>query len=92
VGEQEVRWDKGGNLRVGDYTFFNGKVNENHQSGTGFFFVQHRILPVVKKVEFVSDRMSYTALRCRWCNITVLKRMHQVKRKVTIQKTVFMRN
>jgi hypothetical protein len=31
VGVQEVRWDKGGTVRVGDYNFFYGKGNENHQ-------------------------------------------------------------
>jgi hypothetical protein len=27
VGVQEVRWDKGGTVRAGDYTFFSGKGN-----------------------------------------------------------------
>jgi len=35
------------------------------------FFVHHRIVSVVKRVEFVSDRMSYIALRGCWCNIIV---------------------
>jgi hypothetical protein len=26
---QEVRWEGGGTERVGEYTFFNGKANEN---------------------------------------------------------------
>jgi hypothetical protein len=59
VGVQEVRWDKGGTTRTGDYTFFYGKGNENYLLGTEFFVLQ-RILPAVKKVEFVKDRMSYT--------------------------------
>jgi hypothetical protein len=31
VGVQEVRWDKGGTVRAGDYNFFYGKGNENHR-------------------------------------------------------------
>jgi hypothetical protein len=71
VGVQEVRWDKAGTIRAGDYMQFYGKVNNNHQLGTRFF-VHQRIVPAVKKVEFVSDRMSYIVLRGRWCNIIVL--------------------
>jgi len=31
VGVQEVKWDKGGTGRAGDYNFFYGKGNENQQ-------------------------------------------------------------
>ena len=30
VGVQEVRWDKGGTITAGDYTFFYGKGYKNH--------------------------------------------------------------
>jgi hypothetical protein len=36
------------------------------------FFVHHRIVSAVKRVEFVSDRVSYVVLRGRWCSIIVL--------------------
>jgi hypothetical protein len=68
VGVQEVRWNKEGTVRTREYTLFYGK---GHQLGTGFF-VHQRIVSAIKRVEFVSDRMSYIVLRGRWCNIIVL--------------------
>ena len=39
--------------------------------GAGFF-VHHRIVSAVKRVEFVSDRMSCIVMRGHWCDIIVL--------------------
>jgi hypothetical protein len=36
------------------------------------YFIHKRIVSGVKRVEFVSNRMSYIILRGRWCNIIVL--------------------
>jgi hypothetical protein len=59
----------------GIYFFY---AKETYQLGTGyfffiylfFFFVHHRLVSAVKKVESVSDRMSYIVLRDRRCNIS----------------------
>jgi len=46
VGVQDVRWDREGTVRAGDYNFFYEKGNEDHQLGT-VFFVHHRTVSAV---------------------------------------------
>jgi hypothetical protein len=90
-GVQEVRWDKEDTVRAGGYNFLYGKGNQNPQLETGFL-VHQRIASAVKRVEFVSNRMSYIILTGRGCNIIVLMYMYQVRKRVMSQKIVFMRN
>ena len=68
-------------------SFFSMEMKRKLSIGNGSFCTD-RIVSAVKRVEFVSDRMSYIVLLGRSCNIVVLNCMHPVSRKVMIQKTV----
>jgi len=52
----------------------------NHQLGTGGF-VHNRIVSAVKGIDFITDRMSYIALRGHWCNIIGLNAHAQTEEK-----------
>ena len=56
------------------------------------FFGHHQITSSVKRVEFVSDRVSYLVLRGRWCIIIVLNVHAPSVGKSDNLTTVFMRN
>jgi hypothetical protein len=71
VGVQEVIWDSSGTEPAGKYTFFYGKVIDNHELDTNFFG-HKRIISAAKMVEFVCNRMSYIIISCLWCDIIVL--------------------
>jgi hypothetical protein len=58
--------------------------------GQAFSYI--RIISAVKRVEFVSDRMSYITLRGRWCDIIVLHVHAPTEDKCDVQRTAFMRN
>jgi hypothetical protein len=61
---QEVRWEGCGTVLAGEYTFCmeRGMRTMNWVQGS----VHKRIISAVKRVQFVSDRMSYIILRGRW--------------------------
>ena len=59
---------------------------------TSTVVVHHRIVSGVKRVEFVSDRMSCIVLRGRWCNVIVLNVNASSEEKVMIKKTAGVRN
>jgi exonuclease III len=48
-----------------------------------------RIISAVKRVEFVSDRMSYIMLRGRWCYIIVLNVHAPIEDKTDDEKVSF---
>jgi hypothetical protein len=53
---QEVRWVGGGRQPTDDCTFCHGN-SANHRLGTGFF-IHKGIISAVKRVEFISDRIT----------------------------------
>jgi hypothetical protein len=53
VGVQEVRREKGGTVRVGDYIIFYAKINQNRQLGTGYLYTTEKYQQLRGKRLFV---------------------------------------
>jgi len=83
VGVQEVGWDKEGTVRAGDYNFFYGKRKREPSTGNRFF-VHCRLVSAVKRIEFVSDRLSYIVLRGRWLH-NVLVNVHAPSEEKSVE-------
>ena len=79
-----------GQVGAGDYIFL-WKRKRKSSFGKSIF-VHHRKVSAVKRVEFVSDRMSYIVLRGRWFNIIVLNMHAPSQEKSDDSKNNFMRN
>jgi Ni,Fe-hydrogenase III large subunit len=56
------------------------------------FFVHKRIIPAVKRVEFLSDMMSYIILRGRWCHFIALNIHGSTEVKTDDVRTASMMN
>jgi hypothetical protein len=67
---------------------FYGKGNENCQLWERFL-VNHRQVSEVKRVQFVSDRVSYIVLRGRWINIIFLNVHATIEEKSDDSKDSF---
>jgi hypothetical protein len=71
VAVQGIRWDESSNQPADSVILFYGNGNFNHHLGTGFS-VHKENISAVKRVEFISDRVSCVTRRGRWCDIIVL--------------------
>jgi hypothetical protein len=71
VAVQEVRWDNGGSEAADDDILLYGNGYANLHLCTSLL-IHHGIRTAVKRVKFISDRMSYIILRGEWCDVIVL--------------------
>jgi hypothetical protein len=86
----EVRWFESPSQLADDYMLFNGNGNTNRHLGTSIF-VHKGIISAVKRVDFISDRMSFIKLRGHRCDIIVLNMYTSTEDKSVIWKA-FTRN
>jgi hypothetical protein len=64
---QVVRWFNVDSQPADNYIFLYGDKNDNNRIAG--FFIHMGIILAVKRVEFISGRISYVTLRGRWCHI-----------------------
>jgi hypothetical protein len=83
--------------------YFDGPINSNFKcwdrcnnvlqlDSYCLSFSQFRIVTAVKRVEFVSDKKIYIALRGRWCNMNMLNAHASTDEKNDDSKDTFFRN
>ena len=70
----EVQKDRkgSGTLESGNYNFFYGEGNANHQLRTGFFLFIDKRRSAVKRVEYLSGYASCITLKGRLCDIIIV--------------------
>jgi hypothetical protein len=72
VAVQGENCGKGGSAPAKDYSFFYGNGNVNCHIGTGFS-VHEGIRSAVKRIEFVSDRLSYIITEMSYSLVAMLR-------------------
>jgi hypothetical protein len=85
---QEVRLDKRGTERGGDYIIFLWKRKRKSSIGNRIC-VNYRIDSAIKTVEFVSGMVTFIVLRGHWCNIIFLNVHAPSEEKSDDSKKVF---
>jgi hypothetical protein len=86
VGVQVVNWNGGSTKPAGKFSC--GKCTENHELGTGSS-AHMRIISAVKRIEFVSDRVSHITLSGTG---VISLFMHQQKITMIFQRIASTRN
>ena len=86
LGVKDVKWDKGGTVRAGDYIFFMEKQKKIINWERDFLYTAE----IVSAVN--SDRMSYIVLRGRWCIIVVLNVHASSEEKIDDSKDSVIKN